>query len=277
MACFREFYKNFNDLVMILFIRYVFFMLIALKCFSQNTVQTRFSAPKNFERTALSKNHFGAYLRDLPLKRIGAKVRYFDGNFKSNDVYQAVIDLPIGNKNLHQCADAVMRLRADYLYKLKLFDQIHFNFTNGFRVDFSKWIKGYRIKLNGNKTSWIKTALPSCDQKTYWQYLENIFQYAGTASLEKELKAKKIDSLEVGDVFIKGGFPGHVVIVIDKAINPKTKQVFFMLAQSYMPAQELQVLKNSANNSISPWYELQIDQNIITPEWTFSTNQLKSF
>ena len=107
--------------------------------------------------------------------------------------------------------------------------------------------------------------------------METVFQYAGTASLEKELKPQNLEDLQIGDVFIKGGFPGHAVIVIDKAINSKTKKIVFMLAQSYMPAQYLQVLKNMKNTSISPWFELNIDSNLETPEWTFSYLQIKSF
>jgi hypothetical protein len=50
--------------------------------------------------------------------------------------------MEIGNKDLHQCADAVMRLRAEYLWNEERYDKIHFNFTNGFRVDYTKWIEG---------------------------------------------------------------------------------------------------------------------------------------
>ena len=50
-----------------------------------------------------------------------------------------------------------------------------------------------------------------------------VFMYAGTASLSKELRTVPYTSLQAGDVFIKGGSPGHVVIVVDVAIHPKTK------------------------------------------------------
>lgn len=243
-----------------------------------NTIQQRFQLPQGFVREEESKTSFAFFLRNIPLKPLGSDVLYFDGTIKSNrNVYEAVVDLPIGKQDLHQCADAVMRLRADYFYSQKQYDKIHFNFTNGFRVDFSKWVEGYRIAIKGNKTSWVKTAKPSDSYQTYWKYLETVFMYAGTASLEKELKSINALDIKIGDIFIKGGFPGHAVIVVDVAVNPKNNQKIMLLAQSYMPAQEIQILKNPNNSSLSPWYAVDFGTSLKTPEWTFSSSQLKRF
>lgn len=245
---------------------------------SGNTIQQRFQLPSGFVREEDSKSSFGYFLRNLPLKPLGANVLYYDGTVKYNrNVYEAVVNLPIGKQDLHQCADAVMRLRADYFYSQKQYEKIHFNFTNGFRVDFSKWAAGYRIAVKGNKTSWVKTAKPSVSYETYWKYLETVFMYAGTASLEKELKAIKVSDVNIGDVFIKGGFPGHAVIVVDIAVNPKTNQKIMLLAQSYMPAQELQILKNPNSSSLNSWYATDFGTSLKTPEWTFNSSQLKRF
>lgn len=242
-----------------------------------NTVETRFPVPNGFERTNENTSSFGYFLRNLPLKKAGSLVKYYDGDAKADDAYSAVIDLPIGNKDLHQCADAVMRLRADYLFKQKQYDKIHFNFTNGFRVDYTKWAEGNRIAVKGNKTSWVKKTKPDYSATTYWNYMEQIFQFAGTASLEKELKPiTAVSDIQIGDVFIKGGFPGHAVIVVDMAKNKQGKKIF-MLAQSYMPAQELQILKNPNNSKISPWYSEEFGETLITPEWTFKKAHLKRF
>jgi hypothetical protein len=263
--------KNFKSLF------YYFITFNATFFFGQNTISTRFEVPENFVRVVSPKERFEFYLQHLPLKSPSSKVLYYNGSIKNKDVYCAVIDLPIGKKDLHQCADAIIRLRSDYFFDKKAFDKIHFNFTNGFRVDYSKWRQGYRIGINGNKTFWQKTNLESTSSESYWQYLETIFQYAGTSSLEKELKPVDISQMKIGDVFIKGGFPGHAIIVVDMAINPTTKKKVFMLAQSYMPAQELQILKNFNNIEISPWYELAFGEQLITPEWDFTKNNLKRF
>lgn len=245
---------------------------------SGKIIETRFLPPKGYKRINLQKNSFGFFLRNLPLKPHNSDVLYHTGYSKSNfDVYDAVIDLKIGEENLHQCADAIIRLRAEYLWNQKRFDSIHFNFTNGFRVDYSKWIKGYRIKINENQTSWTLTDKPSNSYNDFWSYMETIFKYAGTLSLSKELKNTTVENINIGDVFIKGGSPGHAVIVVDIAVNESTNKKAFLLAQSYMPAQESQILKNPNDKIKSPWYSEDFGEELVTPEWTFNRNQLKKF
>lgn len=243
------------------------------------TLETRILPWENFKRTDETADSFAKYLRSLPLKPDGAEVLYYDGLIKPNDnTYSAVIDLKIGNKNLHQCADAVMRLRAEYLWEQKRYQEIHFNFTNGFRVDYSKWMKGQRIELEGNRSFWVDKAAPSNTYKSFWKYLEVIFNYAGTLSLSKELTNVNIEEVKIGDVFILGGSPGHAVLVIDMAVHMETGKKTFLLAQSFMPAQEIQILQNPNNSELSPWYVAsEIGDQLITPEWIFTAKDLKRF
>jgi hypothetical protein len=250
---------------------------IALLNPSGTTISTRFNVPNGFERTAETENSFQYYLRNLPLKEHGSDVLYYDGRKKSNQVFSAVVDLEIGKRDLHQCADAIMRLRGEYLWNSKQYDKIHFNFTNGFRVDYSKWMQGQRVGFDGNRTYWKTGASASNTYDSFWKYMELIFTYAGTLSLDKELKSASIENMKIGDVFIKGGSPGHAVIVVDMAVDKTTGEKLFMLAQSYMPAQETQVLKNFNKPEISPWYSKTNIKYLNTPEWDFSSDQLKSF
>ena len=80
--------------------------------------------------------------------------------------------------------------------------------------------------------------------------------------------------LEPGDVLIRGGFPGHAVIVMDVAKN-KAGNKIYMLAQSYMPAQDIHVLNNPSDKALSPWYEVNDENEIITPEYVFKRDELK--
>lgn len=237
----------------------------------------RFAPPPGFQREAVNANSFAHYLRQLPLRPPGSKVRLYDGREKGNPgIYAAVVDLPIGKKNLHQCADAIIRLRAEYLWQARQFDQIHFNLTNGFRVDYNRWRKGDRVKVVGNQTSWIQQATASNSYATFWSYLEFVFTYAGTLSLAKELQPVSISDLQIGDVFIQGGSPGHAVIVVDLVQDQRGKKMF-LLAQSYMPAQEIQILKNPAGGPLNPWYAVDFGEVLETPEWTFKAGDLKRF
>jgi hypothetical protein len=106
--------------------------------------------------------------------------------------------------------------------------------------------------------------------------MDMVFAYSGTLSLEKELISVSIDNMSIGDVFIVGGSPGHAVIVVDMAVNSLGEKIF-LLAQSYMPAQQTQLLINPMDDDISPWYSLKGKEKLITPEWTFELDTLKSW
>jgi len=242
------------------------------------TIDTRFTPPEGFNRVKLDESSFAYYLRNLPLKEHGATVKYFDGREKiSNHVYDAVVNLPIGNKDLHQCADAIMHVRARYLYEQNRKDEIQFAFSNGFTASYANWMEGNRITVNGNNVQWKKKTSFVDTEQIFWKYLETVFTYAGTLSLSKELKPKEITNLQIGDVWIQGGSPGHAVIVVDLVQRSSDGKKLFLLAQSYMPAQEIQILKNPTNAALSPWYEADFSNSLQTPEWTFQKGNLKGF
>lgn len=242
------------------------------------TLADRFKVPDGYERTEVATGSFGEYLRNLPLKPHGTKVTYYNGGTKFREVYEAVIDMEIGDRDLQQCADAVIRLRAEYLYQQQEYEQIHFNFTNGFKAEYTKWRQGYRLSVRGNQVSWISgNSSESQSYASFRKYLDTVFAYAGTLSLSQELTAKDLADMNIGDVFIQGGSPGHCVIVVDMAIHNETGEKLFMLAQSYMPAQDIHILKNQQNEESSPWYFLNFAGTLKTPEWTFEREDLKQF
>ncbi len=239
-------------------------------------LESRFNPPAGFERQHVDSSSFAYYLRHLPLKPAGTKVKYFNREAKQNEVFSAVVDMSIGEKNLQQCADAIMRLRAEYFFSRKEFHNISFTLTNGFPADYEKWIQGYRVDVQGNKTVWRKEKPPSNTYTDFLAYMEFIFTYAGTLSLSKTLQSKDLQNLAIGDVFIIGGSPGHAVIVVDVAENKKSEKIF-MLAQSYMPAQDIHVLKNLENTGLSPWYSNNFEGKLHTPEWSFEKENFKTW
>lgn len=240
------------------------------------TIEERFTPPEGFKRKTSKSGTFEYYLKSLPLKPHGEKVHEFDGDLKSpGDVYEAVLNIDVGTKDLQQCADAVMRLRAEYLFSTKQFDQIHFNFTNGNTAYYTKYAEGYRFSPKTN--AWVKTAKEDKSYKVFREYMDLVFNYAGSLSLSRELKSVEVNDIQPGDVFIKGGSPGHAVIVVDVAENSKTNEKLFMLAQSYMPAQDIHILKNISEGKNSPWYSVNFGPYLKTPEWTFTRAQLMRF
>lgn len=241
------------------------------------TIKERYPTPKDYTRVSLEENSFGEFLRNQKLKAYGEKVLYYNNREKNNSgVYDSVFDVDIGDRDLHQCADAIMLLRGEYLYSQGLYDEISFNFVSGFKAEYSKWKEGYRIKIDGNNVSYYKGTEAANTYETFRKYMDMVMAYSGTLSLDKELQSVEIEDIQVGDVFIIGGSPGHGVIVVDMALNSQNEKIF-LLAQSYMPAQQTQILINPMDRDISPWYSLKGKEKLITPEWSFDLDKLKRF
>ena len=79
--------------------------------------------------------------------------------------------------------------------------------------------------------------------------------------------------MKVGDIFIKAGSPGHVVMVVD--VCEKNGKKAFLLAQGFMPAQEFHVINNPAHSD-DPWYyEEEVTYPFMTMEYTFSKGSLR--
>lgn len=226
------------------------------------TVITRFNPPFDYQRVNVSPNSFGEYLRNLQLRPFGSFVYFFDGKKKANnDIYISVVEMELDKQDLQQCADAVMRLRGEYLFKTKQFKKIHFNFLS-----------------DGKPRYFLEYSKGDTTYKSFRKYMRYIFGSANTASLIKELsKVPKIGDIQPGDVFIQTRNPyGHAVIVVDVVVNKKTGKKLYMLAQSYMPAQDTQILINPSNKSISPWYSVN-EGTIVTPQWYFESTDLYRF
>ena len=218
-----------------------------------NTIE-QIPLPVGYTRTTAETGSFAAWLRKTSLKTDNT-VYLFDGRKKENQSAQfAVLDISVGKKNLQQCADAVMRLRAEYLFLQKEFDKILFIDNEGRQYLFKEPYT--RVNFNA--------------------YLDRVFGMCGSASLAKQLKPAIMKAVLPGDVLIRGGFPGHAVIVMDVATNAKGNRIY-LLAQSYMPAQDIHLLNNPSNKKISPWYLVNEEERIITPGYLFTTMELKKW
>ena len=251
------------------------FLCWALAVSSSTPIEQRFPTPQGAVRSTPAEGSFAAYLRALPLLPAGSPVLTYSGALKARqDVHAAVVDLSVGTKDLQQCADAVIRLRAEHLFAQGRISEIHFQFTNGFRTSLERWMNGERIKVVGNTCSWVLSAAPDRSHAALLAYLEVVFTYAGTLSLSRELKAVAEEPIEAGDVFIHGGSPGHAVIVVDVA-RMSDGRCAFLLAQSYMPAQRIHVLKNLQRPDLDAWYIEGDGDQLRTPEWTFAWTDRK--
>lgn len=235
----------------------------------------RIAPPEGFRRLELSPESFGAWLRALPTRPGRGTVRLHDGREKGNQLaHHLIFDIDVGKRDLQQCADAVMRLRAEYLLAAKREKDICFRFTSGDAIPWRRWAAGERPRVRGSRVRW-EAGAPASSYASFRRYLDAVFMYAGSASLQRELTPGiSLGEIEPGDVFIQGGFPGHAVIVMDVAEDPQGRRRY-LLAQSYMPAQEIHLLVNPGAEH--PWYDAEAGGPIITPEWTFAPTDLMRF
>jgi hypothetical protein len=242
----------------------------------RESVGARIPPPAGFVREALPADSFGEWLRGLPLRPGRPAVHLFDGRLKVNqEAHAAVLDIDVGTRDLQQCADAVMRLRAEYLFASGRGDRVAFHFTSGDNAEYSRWARGDRPTVHGSTVRWSRSARPEETHRSFRRYLDVVFMYAGSSSLARELQPLDVSALAPGDVFIRGGFPGHAVLVLDTARDERTGRRAFLLAQSYMPAQEIHVLRNPARSD--PWYLADFGETLVTPEWTFARRELMRF
>ncbi len=208
--------------------------------------------PPGFARVSAGDASFAGWLLSLPLKK-DKTVYLFNRAPKQNQAAQfAVLDITVGDTDLQQCADAVMRLRAEYLFAAKNFQEIHFWDNDDKLYQFNKPYNSEGLQA----------------------FLKKVFGMCGSASLSKQLHSISLEAMEPGDVLIRGGFPGHAVIVMDVAKNKDWKKIY-LLAQSYMPAQDIHLLINPNNKILSPWYEVNSDPLINTPEYIFKKGEMK--
>lgn len=186
------------------------------------------------------------YIKHFPRKH-STIVRDYQGNIlKTHSL--GVLDVRINS--VQQCADAAIRLRAEYFYDRKKYDRIRFKLTSGLEVPFSKWASGYRVKVVGNDATLVAPRKMTKDysRSNFERYLQTVMYYAGSASLYRDMQAVK-GLPQIGDVLIIPGYPGHVVIVMDKKVVNKTN--YYLFANSWIPAQDIEIVsgKNPAKKN----------------------------
>jgi hypothetical protein len=244
------------------------------------TIRERIAPPKGYTWVTEPKGSFGEYLQLSPLKPKGSKILdYTQSPIGNQYEHIAILDYDIGRKNLQQCADVIIRLRADYLWKQKRYSDIGFSFTNGDFLAWNDYKNGLRpVQQSHNKIAFQKTGPREDTHDRFLRYLETIFIYAGTISLNRDTKPVKRDAdIKTGDVIVTPGSPGHAVIIVGRARNASGRMVY-LLAQGYTPAQSIHVLTNPFESGTNPWYKLSLDKSpLVTARYSFSKANIRSF
>ncbi len=242
------------------------------------TVSERIQPPVGFTRGSYASGTFQKYLQQYPLLEFGSKVINYDGTeygYQSGHV--GILQIPVPSNGLQQCADALIRIRAEYLWEQDRQDEIGFNFTSGHYCSWIQYADGYRPKINGSKVSFHKSVAANASKENFYNYLNLIYMYAGTQSLFTELpKINDVSAIEVGDMLIYPGSPGHVIMVVDKVEN-EIGEKLFIFAQGNTPAQSVHILKNPNDTGLSPWYEIELGAYLEIPAYYFNEVKFMRF
>ncbi|MGC4079508.1 MAG: DUF4846 domain-containing protein [Rubrivivax sp.] len=229
----------------------------------------RFEPPRGFTRVDTEEGSFGAFLRTLPLLPAGTKVVDYRGAPLYNDGRHpnvaAIVDIDVGDKDLQQCADAVIRMHAEWRYGRGERD-IAYKALSGTSIPYARYVAGDRVVVRGAGVVLQPSgAARRDDHALFRSYLDDVFAYASTRSLERDSTRVPFAELRAGDFFVMTGQPfGHAVLVLDVAKDERGRRAL-LLGQSFMPAQSFQVL---APDPTSPWFVVEPGATEVkTPFW----------
>jgi hypothetical protein len=243
------------------------------------TVADSFAVPAGFVRVVAASDSFAEWLRELPLKPADSAVTLHDGRpVADHGTVAAVVDIDVGRSDLQQCADAVMRLRAEYLFNRRLTGLIGFELYSGDRYRFAAFAEGVTPVLSGERIAWQSGPPHDTTHASLRRWLDTVYAFASTRSLAHELRpVADPAAAAIGDVFIHPGSPGHAVIIIDLAVDPATGRKLALLAQSSTPARDIHILRNTLDPAAGAWFALTAGRPLATPGRVFAPSELKRF
>jgi hypothetical protein len=230
-----------------------------------DTLHHRYRPPAGFRRVELETQSFGAWLRHLPLAAPATPVRAHDGRelYAVDDPrIAAVTTLDVGASDLQQCADAVMRLHAEWRWHLGQVEDLAYA-SGGGLIPWRRYLDGQTPIAEGNSFRWRGGRPRPPTHAHFRRYLDQVFSWANTVSLARQAARPRPEEVTPGDFFILPGSPGHTVLVLDLARAGDGRTVA-LLGQSYMPAQSFQVLRAAGGRV---WFVLDPDEDVVTPFW----------
>lgn len=212
--------------------------------------------PEGFEREPVAADSWQHWLRHLPTYRFDQRVHLHTGEARPCAL-PAVIALDVGERNLQQCADSILRLHAEWAWSTDRADELGYHFTSGHQSDWADWAEGERFRVQGSRVERVRTGRRDRSHAGFRSWLSHLFRYAGTRSLPRDTAAvAAAEPIRAGDVFVQPGGPGHAVIVLDVAVDAAGQRVA-LIGQGFMPAQQFHVVGPAsappADRRLGPW------------------------
>lgn len=205
------------------------------------------SIPDGYKRVE-TNDGFGEWLKDLPILKDRNNVLTYknkEANFFERFLMESdgIIDMDVFHE-WQQCADSILRLKAEYHWSKNEYSKITFN--NGKKeISYIDWIKKHKNS-----------------RKTFKKYLRYVFGNLGTASMKRDLKKVDSNDIQAGDMNIQNqsGAVGHIFLVLDVVENEK-KEKLYLLGQGATPAMEFHIIKLPFASS--PWINMDSLQKVL--------------
>jgi hypothetical protein len=245
-----------------------------------SSLADRFAPPPGFARVAVDPASFGGWLRTLPLEAPGTPVKSYRGRVilpPDHDNLAAVVALDVGDGDLQQCADSIIRLHAEWLFASGRRDA-SYRAASSTELPFARWARGERIVPRGDGIVWKPLQRPDASHASYRRWLDEVFAWANTGSLARDTQRVASSELRAGDFVVQAGAPGHAVLVLDVALAADGRRAL-LLGQGFMPAQSFQVLRPSKGSPDGAWFVTEPGASgLETPFWpAFPWRTLRRF
>lgn len=232
------------------------------------TLDRHIATPEGYTRQPIEDaSSYAAYLRGLPIRTDREDVRLYTGE-KVSMPSAGIVPLDLGKRDVHQCADSVIRLHAEWLWSVDREEEAAYHYTSGDLAAWKDWRRGKILKVKGNEVLQVSGKKSPDTHEAYREWLDKVFTYASTRSLHRDSKKiKSSKELQSGDFYLQGGSPGHVVMILDIAEASDGARVA-LFGQGYLPAREFHVIRGEASDTIDGvWFKLDDDVPVSTPTW----------
>ncbi len=209
------------------------------------TMEEAFPPPPG--STRVTTDAWGEWLRALPLYDRYRAVLSYDGRPMAMAAAR-VVEIPVGTRDLQQCADSALRLRATWQRSTGAVPAFHY--TSGDLSSWAGWAAGTRPHVSGTHVSFVAHAAPAdASDASFEAWLMDLYTYAGTRSLV--LDTLPASAPLPGDVIVEPGSPGHAVVILDVATDGV--RTWVLAGQGFMPAMDFHVLAGP----VGDWFPVE--------------------
>ncbi|MFK7931273.1 MAG: DUF4846 domain-containing protein [Myxococcota bacterium] len=210
--------------------------------------------------TRVPADPFATSLRQLRVLPPGTPILTHDGREIRRP--GRVLDVPLVRGDLQQCADTIIRLRAEWLRDAG--HTVRFHATSGDPLPWKRFKNGEYAVAVDNRIRWRTGRTGNWDA-----YLRAVFTWAGTASLAERDTIAVNGPPQPGHLLVDPGFPGHAVVLLDVATRGDS--TFVLIAQGFMPAQSAHVVPGPYEG----WWRWE--PGVDLPVWSFKGSDLRRF